>query len=135
MKVLNAVNDSRRRVVFLAMALTGVLAAGALAATTMTIDPTVQLSPGRLHATLTGTVTCDAGRSVFLGGQIVQSGRTSFGSTSVACSGTSQPYAIDVPAHSSGPYKAGKASAQVSTSTCEQICTSTYTDAIVRLKK
>jgi hypothetical protein len=137
MKVSTAVKDSRWRVVLLATVLTGALASTAFAAVTLTLDPTAQLSPGRLHATLTGTATCDGVSSVFLNGQITQSGRTHLGSTSVACDGTSQPYAIDVSAGFGSSFKAGRASAQVVATICggQPLCTSTYTDAIIRLKK
>jgi hypothetical protein len=141
MKVLDAVKDARWRAAILAMVLTGALAANASAAiSALTMDRTAQLSPGRLHATLTGTVTCDAGSTVSLNGQIVQPKIASgFGGTSVACDGTSQTYAIDVGPGIFGPaavFKPGKASAQVSTFTCDQFtCTTKFTDAIIRLTK
>ncbi len=147
MNVLNAVTSRPWRSALLALVLTGALGGSALAATSeLTIDPTAQLSPGKLHATLTGTVTCDPGQQAFLTGQIIQPKRaTGSGSTSVACDGTPQPYSIDVstgggfpfPIPTSGVFKAGKASAQVSTTSCDPFfnCTSQYTDAVIRLTK
>ncbi|MDX6718840.1 MAG: hypothetical protein QOJ63_1094 [Solirubrobacteraceae bacterium] len=146
MNVLNAFKKPRRRAAILALVLTGALGATALAAVSnLTLDPTAALSPGRLHATLTGKVTCDPGDNVFMNGQIVQPKNTSgFGSTQAVCDGTSHPYAIDVaiggffPGSSSGVFKAGKANAQVSMFTCDPfapICTPKYTDAVIRLTK
>jgi hypothetical protein len=125
-----------RCIVVLAIVLAGVLAAGAAAAVLLTIDRNAQLSPGRLHATLTGTVTCDAGSTAELLAQIVQSNTaTGFGRIVVPCEGTSQSYTIDVGAVAD-PYKSGQASAQVSMFACsEGTCTSTSTDAIIHLKK
>jgi hypothetical protein len=142
MKFLNSVASPWRAAV-LALVLTGALAASAAAAVSeLTIDPTAQLSPGRLQATLTGTVTCDPGTTAFLDGQIVQPKRASgFGFTQVTCDGTAQAYAIDVRRGSFGSpgvFKAGKASAQVSTFQCDPVtwmCTSQSTDAIIRLTK
>ena len=143
MKFLNPVASPWRAAV-LALVLTGALAASAAAAVSeLTLDPTAQLSPGRLQATLTGTVTCDPGTTAFLNGQIVQPKNTSgFGFTQVTCDGTAQAYAIDVRAGgffgSGGVFKAGKASAQVSTFQCDPVtfmCTLKSTDAIIRLKK
>jgi 2-methylaconitate cis-trans-isomerase PrpF len=132
------------RAVILALVTTGALVASASAAVSeLTIDPVAQLSPGQLHATLTGTVTCDTGTTAFLTGQIVQSKNASgLGSTSVACDGTQQAYSIDVSSGGIfGPaaaFKPGKAKAQVSTSQCDPVtwmCTSKYTDATIRLAK
>lgn len=144
MKFLNSVASPWRAAV-LALVLTGALAASAAAAVSeLTIDPTAQLSPGRLQATLTGTVTCDPGTTAFLDGQIVQPKDASgFGFTQVTCDGTAQAYAIDVRAGgffggSPGVFKAGKASAQVSTFQCDPVtwmCKSQSTDAIIRLTK
>ena len=64
----------------------------------MTIDPTAKLSPGRLHATLTGSVSCDnfAGPTS-LNGQIVQPGGTGgYGFIAVACDGTPHLFTMDV---------------------------------------
>jgi len=142
MKFLNSVASPWRAAV-LALVLTGALAASAAAAVSeLTIDPTAQLSPGRLQATLTGTVTCDPGTTAFLDGQIVQPKDASgFGFTQVTCDGTAQAFAIDVRAggfFGGGVFKAGKASAQVSTFQCDPVtwmCTSQSTDAIIRLTK
>ncbi len=144
MKFLNSVASPWRAAV-LALVLTGALAASAAAAVSeLTIDPTAQLSPGRLQATLTGTVTCDPGTTAFLDGQIVQPKDASgFGFTQVTCDGTAQAFAIDVRAGgffggSPGVFKAGKASAQVSTFQCDPVtwmCTSQSIDAIIRLTK
>ena len=136
--------------------LLAVLAAGAFAGpasaavSQLTLDPTAQLSPGHLHAYLTGTVTCDAGDFVSLSGQVIQSkGASGFGSMPAppVCDGTPQPYTIDVggggfpfPGSMSGVFKPGKASAQVTASVCAPFpypggCSSTSTDAIIRLTK
>jgi len=144
MKLLHAVTASPWRATILAVVLTGALAGSAAAAVSeLTIDPSAQLSPGHLHATLTGTVTCDPGTTSFLSGQIVQSkGASGFGSASVSCDGTPQRYAIDVSTGGfiapAAVFKAGKANAQVSNFACDPptfICTSTYTDAPIRLTK
>ena len=142
MKFLNPVASPWRAAV-LAVVLTGALAASASAAVSeLTIDPTAQLSPGRLQATLTGTVTCDPGTTAFLDGQIVQAKNASgYGYTQVTCDGTAQAYAIDVRAggfFSPGVFKAGKASARVSTFHCDPLtwrCSTLSTDAIIRLTK
>jgi hypothetical protein len=138
MKVLNTVKDARWRTAILATVLTGALAGSAFAAvSSMTLDPTAALSPGRLHVTLTGTVTCDPGTNAFLNGRVVQrKGQRNiegYGSTMIACNGTSQAYAIDV---SGGPFKADKANADVSTFECTELsCTSKYVDAVIRLTR
>jgi hypothetical protein len=142
MRVLNAVTARPWRAGILVLGLTAALAGSASAAVSeLTIDSTAKLSPGQLHATLTGTVTCDPGSTALLSGQIVQPKNASgFGSTTVACEGTSQPYAIDVSTGGFfGPaavFKPGKARAQVSTSECDPVtwtCTTQYTDATIRL--
>lgn len=146
MNVLNAFKGRRRRTAILALVLTAALGGTALAAvSSLTIDPTAALSPGRLHATLTGRVTCDPGDSGYMSGQIVQSRNASgYGSSQTVCDGTSHPYAIDVsiggffPGSPSGVFKAGKANAQVSMYICDPfgpICTPRYTDAVIRLTK
>ena len=139
----------------LGAALLAVLATGAFAGTAsaavsqLTLDPTAQLSPGHLHAYLTGTITCEMGDNVSLSGQVVQSkGASGFGfAPAPVCDGTPQPYTIDVggggfpfPGLNSGVFKPGKASAQVTGSVCQPFpfpggCSSTSTDAIIRLAK
>lgn len=139
MKVRNAAKASPWLAVILTLCLTGALAASASAAVSeLTIDPVAKLSPGQLHVTMTGTVTCDSGSTAFLNGQIVQPRNASaFGSTSVTCDGTAQPYSIEVSSGgffgSASVFKPGKASAQVSTIQCDPTCTSKHTDATIRL--
>jgi hypothetical protein len=143
--MLHVFTGARSRTALLALVLTGALTGIASAAAGLTIDDTAPLSPGRLHATLSGSITCDAGGSPYLSGQISQTkGANGFGSTQLTCTGSPQRYTIDVgtsgfPFGGGGPFKAGKASAQVSYSTCTDpffpICTTQYTDAIIRLKK
>ena len=136
------------RSAILAIALAGALTTTASAAVTdLAIDDEAQLSPGMLHATLTGSVRCDPGDFFpyynSLSGQISQpKGGGGFGSSVPTCDGTMQPFSIDIasggPFGGSAPFKAGKASAQVSTSTCDPftfLCTSQYVDAVIRLKK
>ena len=135
MKVLNAVKGSRWRTALLATVLTGALAGSAFAAVSaMTLDSNAALSPGRLHATLTGTVTCTPGTNVYLSGRVVQRDVSGYGSTGIACDGSSQRYAIDV---SGGVFRAGRARADVSTFECtgEFPCTSKYVDAVIRLTR
>jgi hypothetical protein len=140
MNVLNGVKVSRWRAGLLGIVLTGALAGSAFAAVSeITLDPTANLSPGRLHATLTGTVTCDAGTTAFLNGRIVQPRNASGGGgTSVQCAGTPQKYAIDVSTFD-GVFKPGKANAEVSSFQCEQEppfnCTQTFTDAQITLTR
>jgi hypothetical protein len=121
------------------LALAGALAGSASAAVRITIDPTAKLSPGRLHATLTGSVSCDNfGGPTSLSGQIVQPGGASgYGFATVACDGTPHLYTIDVNAGMgmlSGVFAPGPASAQVSQSMCGPMgCDTAYTDAIIDL--
>jgi hypothetical protein len=122
----------------LALVLTGAVAGSAAAAISeLTLDPTAQLSPGRLHATLTGTVKCDAGTNTFLNGRIVQPRNTSgFGSVSIVCDGTTQKYAIDVSTSGPGVFKPGKANADVSSFQCDPpdfVCKTIFTDARITL--
>jgi hypothetical protein len=144
MKMLNGIKASLWRPAILALVVTGALGGTAFAAVgSLTLDSTAALSPGQMHATLTGTVTCDPGDTPFLSGQIIQSKNASgFGSTTAVCDGTPQPYAIDVATGGfftpAGVFKPGKASAQVSTSICDPltwVCTTKYTDASIRLMK
>ena len=140
------------RAAIVAVAMTAALGGAAWAAVSeLTLDPSAQLSPGRLHAYLTGTITCDPGDTVSLSGQVVQpKSATGFGSTTINCDGTPQAYTIDAstgggfPGFSSGVFKPGKASAQVTASVCTPspgpfpfpICTTAAsTDAIIRLQK
>ena len=136
-------------------ALLAALATGAFAGTAsaavsqLTLDPIAQLSPGHLRAYLTGTITCEAGDRVSLSGRVVQSkGASGFGfAPSPVCDGTPQPYTVDVggggfpfPGLGGGVFKPGKASAQVTASVCSPYpfpdgCSSTSTDAIIRLAK
>lgn len=141
MNVPKAFTGTRRRTAVLALVLTTALGGTALAAVSeLTLDPTAALSPGHLHATLTGSVTCDPGDNGYLSGQIIQ-GRTAsgYGSTQIVCDGTSHPYAVDVSAGGffpPTPFKAGKANAQVTMYTCDSFnCTPTYADAVIRLTK
>lgn len=137
MKVLNAIKVRPWRTAILALALTGAVAGSASAAVSaLTLNRTAQLSPGSLHATLTGTVTCDSGTTAFLDGRIIQSGTTSgFGSTRIVCAGTPQRYAIDVSA-STAAYQPGGASADVSSIDCvDDQCTTTFTDALITLRR
>lgn len=149
MRTIHALKAARWRPAVLAVVLAGALGGTAQAAVTeLTLDPTAQLSPGALHATLTGTVTCDPGDAPTLSGQIVATKNEpgGFGSARTVCDGTSQTYAVDVstgggfpfPLPSSGVFKAGKANAQVSTSICDFMtwtCTTKYVDGEIRLVK
>ena len=135
------------RPLVLALALTGAGATTASAAVTdLTIDPTAQLSPGHLHATLTGSITCAPGDYPYVSGQVVQpKGASGYGSTNLGfCTGASQPFAIDVSTSggiigSGDVFKAGKASAQVSSASCDifmpWLCTTKYADDVIRLIK
>jgi hypothetical protein len=139
MKVLTAVIRARWCAAPLALVLTGALAGSASAAVRITIDPTAKLSPGRLHATLTGSVACDYyPGGAALSGQIVQPGAASgYGSISAPCDGTPHLYTIDVSTGmgmASGVFVPGPASAQVSQANCGPMgCDTTYTDAIINL--
>ena len=117
-------------------------------AVVLTMDPTAQLSPGALHATMTGTITCDPGDNPSVSGQIVatKSEPGGYGSTMISCDGTTKPFAIDVstgsgfpyPLSPTGPFKAGKATAQVSTSICDpwyMTCSTKYADGEIKLLK
>lgn len=153
MNVFNTVRLSGRAAV-LAVVMTGALGGVASASVSqLTLDPTAQLSPGRLHAYLKGTITCAPADNVSLSGQVVQpDSATGYGYTNYVCDGTAQTYMVDVsagggfPGGSTGVFKPGKASAQVTSSICNLPtfplpepypfpgCTTTYTDAIIRLK-
>ena len=124
----------------LTVALTGTASA---AVTQLTMNPTAKLSPGQLHAIVTGTITCAPGDNPSINGQIVQPNTASgFGFANATCDGTSQPFAVDVSTGgifgSAGVFKPGKASAQVSTSVCDPMtmtCSTKYTDGMIRLVK
>jgi hypothetical protein len=147
MKLFKLLSGARWSAAVIAVLLAGVFSATASATvSSLTLNDTARLSPGMLHATLTGTITCDPGDlSPFsaLSGQITQSkGTSGNGSGAPVCDGTSQPFSIDVSSSgifgASGPFKAGKASAQVSTSSCDSftwVCSTRYTDAVIRLVK
>jgi hypothetical protein len=126
--------------------------AASAAVTRLTLDPSAKLSPGRLHVYLTGTISCNLGDSVSLSGQVIQANSASgFGSAAPVCGGMEQAFTIDVstgggfPGISAGVFKAGKASAQVTSSICDPFpfpdpflfpgCSTMYTDAIIRLQK
>jgi hypothetical protein len=95
MRVFNAVRFYGRTAV-LVVVMTGALGGTASAAVKqLTLDPSAQLSPGRLHAYLTGTITCDPGDSLSLSGQVVQlKGGSGVGSTTFVCDGTPQTYTM-----------------------------------------
>jgi hypothetical protein len=133
--LLTAVTDSRWRVASLALVLTGTLAASASAAVKITIDPTAKLSPGRLHVTLTGSVSCDLAGPAQLSGQVIQQGGAAgFGFISAPCDGTPHLYTMDVSTNFA-IFAPGPASAQVSQTTCGPVgCENTYTDAIIQLQ-
>jgi hypothetical protein len=151
MNVFNTVRLSGRAAM-LAVAMTGTLGGVASAAVSqLRLDPSAQLSPGRLHAYVTGTITCDPADNVSLSGQVVQpDSATGNGYTTHVCNGTPQTYMIDVasgggfPGSSTGIFEPGKASAQVTSSICNLPpfpdpfpfpgCSTTYTDAIIRLQ-
>jgi hypothetical protein len=137
----------------LAVFMTGAFAGAASAAVSqLALDPTAKLSPGRLHAYLTGTITCAPGDNASLSGQVVQPDSSSgFGSATPVCDGGERAYTVDVstgggfPGSSTGIFKPGKASAQVTSSVCIPFpfpdpflfpgCSTVYTDAIIRLQK
>jgi hypothetical protein len=149
MNMSHALKSARWRPAVLAVVLVGALGGTAQAAVTnLTLDPTAQLSPGALHATLTGTITCDLGDSPSFSGQIVGSKTTpgGYGTAIAVCDGTSERYAIDVstsapfpfPTAPTGPFKAGKAAAQVTASICDYwtfTCTTKYVDGQIKLVK
>jgi len=149
MKAFHSARLLRRAATLAAIATAGVAGTASAAVTQLTIDPVAQLSPGQLHAYLTGTVTCDPGDSVSMSGQVVQSkGASGFGfGTGPTCDGTPQPYTIDVggggfpfPGITSGVFKPGKASAQVTASVCAPFpfpapCSTMSKDAMIRLAK
>ncbi|MEA2220017.1 MAG: hypothetical protein QOJ35_2643 [Solirubrobacteraceae bacterium] len=148
MNMSHVLRSARLRPAVLAVVLVGALGGTAQAAVTnLTLDPTAQLSPGALHATLTGTITCDAGDSPSFSGQIVgsKSQPGGYGTAIAVCDGTSEPYAIDVSSSApfpfptaSGPFKAGKTSAQVTASICDYwtfVCTTKYVDGQIKLVK
>ena len=138
----------------LTVVMTGALGGAASASVSeLTLDASAQLSPGRLHAYLTGSINCNLGDNVSLSGQVVQSNSSSgFGSTTPVCDGTAHTYTVDVsagggfPGTSTGIFMPGKASAQVTSSLCEPPpfpspfpfpfpgCSTMYTDAIIRLQ-
>ena len=142
---LHAISGVGWRAALLALVLAGSFSATASATVRdMVIDDTAQLSPGMLHATLTGSVTCDPGDfSSFggLSGQIVQSkGGSGYGYVQPTCDGAPHPFSIDVSStgFGSGAFKPGKANAQITATTCDPytwMCTTTYKDAIIRLMK
>jgi hypothetical protein len=153
MNVFNTVRLSGRAAM-LAVVMTGALGGVASAAVTqLRLDPTAQLSPGLLHAYVTGTITCDPADNLSLSGQVVQpDGATGGGYTNHVCNGTPQMYMIDVasgggfPGSSFGIFEPGSASAQVTSSICNPPpspfpdpfpfpgCSTTYTDAIIHLE-
>lgn len=151
MKASNAVRLFARGAVVAAV-MTAALGGAAWAAVSqLTIDPSAQLSAGRLHVYLTGSVTCDPGDTMSLSGRVVQSNDASgYGSTTVVCDGTQQAYTVDAstgggfPGFPSGAFKPGKASAEVIANVCTPgpepfpfpICTTTAsTDTVIRLHK
>jgi hypothetical protein len=144
MQVLNAVKAARWRAAALGLvAAAGMAASASAAVTNLTLNDTAPLSPGMMHATLSGTIACDPGDSPYLYGTIAQSkGASGFGSATVSCDGSPHAYSMDVssggPFGASGVFKPGKASAQVTTSTCDPLtwlCTTKYVDAQIRLTK
>lgn len=138
-----------KRSALLALVATASFGATAQASVTnMTLDPTAQLSAGALHAILTGTIACAPGDSPSLSGQVIQgkNSTTGFGTATAVCDGTSHPYAVDVstgggfpfPFPTTFPFKAGKATAQVTASICDMwimTCATQYVDAQIRLLK
>jgi hypothetical protein len=137
MKVLNPLKAWPWCAAILAVALTGAVAGSASAAVSrLTFDPTAQLSPGRLHATLTGTLTCDAGTTTFLAGRILQPRTVNgSGSDTITCSGTAQRYRFDVPAFDS-VYSPGLAVVDVTATQCDDVqCTSTFADGQITLNR
>lgn len=149
MKLTTTLRAVGARSALLALLLTAAMGATAQAAVTeLTLDPTAQLSPGALHAVLTGTMTCAVGDNTSLSGQVIQGKNTStgYGSAIGTCDGASHPYTIDVstgggfpfPFPSNSPFKAGKAIAQVTASICDpwvMACTTKYVDGEIRLIK
>jgi hypothetical protein len=148
MKFTTALRAVGGRSALLAVVLTAALGATAQASVTgLTLDPTAQLSPGKLHAILTGKITCAPGDSTSLSGQVIQQAISGYGTATAVCDGTSHPYAVDVSTNggfpfpfptSTGPFKAGKAIAQVTTSICDPLtftCATKYVDGKIRLIK
>lgn len=147
MNLSHALKAARLSTAVVAVSLAGALGGSAQAAVTnLTMDPTAQLSPGGLHALLTGTITCAPGDAPSLSGQVIggKNEQTGFGSGAATCDGTSQPYTIDVtpnpgfpfPGTPIGPFKAGKATAQATAQICDWmtfICSTTYVDGQIKL--
>jgi hypothetical protein len=159
MKVFNTARFSGCAALLTVVTAGAFAGAASAAVSRLTIDPSAKLSPGRLHAYLTGTIACNLGDNVSLSGQVVQAnGANGFGSATPVCGGMEQAFTIDVsasggfPGISGGVFKPGKASAQVTTSVCDPFpfpdplppfppfppfptCSAMYTDAIIRLQK
>lgn len=151
MNVFNTVRLSGRAAI-LAVVMTGALGGVASAAVSqLRLDPSAQLSPGRLHVYLTGTIICNPGDNVSLSGHVVQpDGASGYGYTAPVCAGTGQPFTIDVsagggfPGSSSAIFEPGEASAEATSSICNLPpfpdpfpfpgCSTMYTDAIIRLQ-
>jgi hypothetical protein len=156
MKVFNTARFSGCAALLTVVTAGAFAGAASAAVSRLTIDPSAKLSPGRLHAYLTGTIACNLGDNVSLSGQVVQAnGANGFGSATPVCGGMEQAFTIDVsagggfPGMSTGIFKAGKASAQVTSSICAPFplpgpdpfpspfpfpCSTMYTDAIIRLQ-
>ena len=149
MKAFHSARLLRRAATLAAIATAGMAGTASAAVSQLTIDPVAQLSPGHLHAYLTGTVTCDPGDSMSMNGQVAQpTGANGFGfGPGPVCDGTPQAYTVDVggggfpfPGSTSGVFKPGKASAQVTATVCPPfpfpgICSTMSKDAMIRLAK
>ena len=149
MNLSHALKAARVSPAVLAVVLAGAFAGSAQAAvTSLTMNPTAQLSPSGLHAVVTGTITCAPGDATNLYGQVIggKNEPSGYGSGTATCDGTSQPFTIDVssnggfpyPGATTGPFKAGKAIGQVTAQICDYFvlsCSSTYVDGQVKLVK
>lgn len=149
MNVSHTLKTARVGSAVIAVALAGAFGGTAQASvTSLTMDPTAQLSPGGLHALVTGTITCAPGDAPYLSGQVIggKNEPSGYGSGTATCDGTSQPFTIDVssnggfpfPGATTGPFKSGKAIGQVTAQICDYFvftCSSTYVDGRLTLVK
>jgi hypothetical protein len=106
----------------------------------LTVDPSGTFSPKAGTATVSGTASCGAGATAFLGGNLTQSvGRiltiTGFGSPPgpIVCDGTPHPWSFLVTPNS-GAFRGGHATASVSMDACNFTCASQQVTQTIQLK-
>ena len=114
----------------------GAVAPASADASTISIDESGTLSPGRQAVVITGTISCNQGDSLNISGRVVEGQRSGFGGLFMTpCPAGSQEWTLAAVSNT-GLFHRGRASAGISAQTCNFItgCTTTQLDRFITVR-